>query len=154
MKQPTPRKGTETPTSCGLYVGYTKQPTPRKGTETLPLASMQFKACETTHTPQGDGNRFYKFHHEFITKQPTPRKGTETHIFSILGSPFRKQPTPRKGTETYHSVFATIGPLQKQPTPRKGTETTTRHCFRPFFSKQPTPRKGTETRAFRHRTPP
>ena len=57
-KQPTPRKGTETNTRKTYNSPQKKQPTPRKGTETLRLCRIRRAApLETTHTPQGDGNR-------------------------------------------------------------------------------------------------
>ena len=56
-KQPTPRKGTETQPFCLANVASEKQPTPRKGTETLSPPVHVRASAETTHTPQGDGNR-------------------------------------------------------------------------------------------------
>ena len=79
QKQPTPRKGTETPRRYGTGCkSARKQPTPRKGTETLSVRVLL----------------------RLFWKQLTPRKGTETVFFMIVFSFFVKQPTPRKGTET------------------------------------------------------
>ena len=61
-----------------------KQPTPRKGTETVVLISSIVFASETTHTPQGDGNIFPHHIHAVAEKQPTPRKGTETLVVCVL----------------------------------------------------------------------
>ena len=56
-KQPTPRKGTETPRRYGTGCkSARKQPTPRKGTETTFSRPLDCPFQETTHTPQGDGN--------------------------------------------------------------------------------------------------
>ena len=56
LKQPTPRKGTETVKRVLNAPISKKQPTPRKGTET----------------------RYRAQYNEYKRKQPTPRKGTET----------------------------------------------------------------------------
>ena len=78
MKQPTPRKGTETPYIVAHRLLIPKQPTPRKGTETARACELVMPVVrnnphpargrklvqqtivalnhETTHTPQGDGN--------------------------------------------------------------------------------------------------
>ena len=59
-KQPTPRKGTETPTRKSSISSNLKQPTPRKGTETILLTVLLHRSFETTHTPQGDGNNCWR----------------------------------------------------------------------------------------------
>ena len=78
--------------------------------------------AETTHTPQGDGNRLCHAVISSSWKQPTPRKGTETTGYCTFQLIRWKQPTPRKGTETV-AVISNPVSKKKQPTPRKGTET-------------------------------
>ena len=90
-------------------------------------AVLHLEACETTHTPQGDGNR-------------------RDTVLRVIPCP--KRPTPRKGTETLLPTRSAPLPA-KQPTPRKGTETRAPCCRRRGSEKQPTPRKGTETRCSR-----
>ena len=106
-----------------------KQPTPRKGTETRPFQTLSRGARETTHTPQGDGNR------GIIQSESNPRETTHTP----------------QGDGNLGDMLQMIKSEQKQPTPRKGTETLIPFVCFIFVTKQPTPRKGTETQAPRDR---
>ena len=113
QKQPTPRKGTETPDNLPAVRGHgrnnphpargrkpiaqivffshcVKQPTPRKGTETTIAGSPFFS--ETTHTPQGDGNRVRQL---LVRHRPetthTPQGDGKPFVFTLqklLEKPF------------------------------------------------------------------
>ena len=103
MKQPTPRKGTETLRPNGANISPRKQPTPRKGTET-PSQSLEIHslAAETTHTPQGDGNPAPRRYVPRRTgNNPHPARGRKLLYFRDWHSRLSKQPTPRKGTENH-----------------------------------------------------
>ena len=163
LKQPTPRKGTETGLSDARYNSDWKQPTPRKGTETAltvsisgpPIGNNPHPArgrnrkirhftsllYETTHTPQGDGNFLFCGLPSSARKQPTPRKGTETLLPTRSAPLPAKQPTPRKGTETRAPCCRRRG-SEKQPTPRKGTETECSSGICAFLGNNPHPARG------------
>ena len=144
-----------------------KQPTPRKGTETPDQILVSGVDLETTHTPQGDGNpdrlnwwipgrrnnphpargrklrlccsgaivdrnnphpargrkqRLAGESSGYNGNNPHPARGRKPRDRNRTGIFCKKQPTPRKGTETCR-VRSAAGSVRKQPTPRKGTET-------------------------------
>ena len=117
-KQPTPRKGTETWSIIHCRTFDIKQPTPRKGTETPDLLPVAHLHVETTHTPQGDGNYQQRRRAQQTGKQPTPRKGTETRARRRQTLRWTKQPTPRKGTETLHRTCSACAAAETTHTPQ------------------------------------
>ena len=140
-KQPTPRKGTETfprrhfcndrsgnnphpargrklwrPSSPSDMI--LKQPTPRKGTETR--CSRRSCRCnlETTHTPQGDGNKAGHIQIRlYLETTHTPQGDGNCHRQRVAAIQ-RKQPTPRKGTETRLLEGMSLGVLETTHTPQ------------------------------------
>ena len=98
LKQPTPRKGTETRCSrrscrCNLETTHTPQGDGNKA------GHIQIRLyLETTHTPQGDGNCHRQRVAAIQRKQPTPRKGTENHLCSHCRNCWRNHSHPRQGT--------------------------------------------------------
>ena len=54
---PHPARGRKPLIARGAACTLRKQPTPRKGTETAGALGLFYCQPETTHTPQGDGNR-------------------------------------------------------------------------------------------------
>ncbi len=83
------------------------------------------RKSETTYTPQGDGSvaedQLELLH---FGKQLTPRKGTEA-TFSSLSFPalFGNNLHPARGRKRVCTSSAVIVHVEKQLTPRKGTET-------------------------------
>ena len=101
------RETTHTPQGDGnakfviLLPSCMKQPTPRKGTETRLLVGMSLGVLETTHTPQGDGNLASTISSAYFARNnPHPARGRKPCAPAEQTFRRAKQPTPRKGTET------------------------------------------------------
>ena len=99
-----------------------KQPTPRKGTETVNPLKFSRLNTETTHTPQGDGNPVYPACAiTFLRNNPHPARGRK--LVAILNGLFRgftKRSTPRKGTEN-HLCLHCRNCWRNHSHPRQGT---------------------------------
>ena len=145
MKQPTPRKGTETCHNSNTSMILWKQPTPRKGTETTTSSKAILIMVETTHTPQGDGNNAQSCFRPAVLETTHTPQGDGNFLAAFrLSVSNRNNPHPARGRKHYPLPLYGIL-ITKQPTPRKGTETPYIVAHRLLIPKQPTPRKGTET---------
>ena len=165
-----------------------KQPTPRKGTETPDSPWRSLHPEETTHTPQGDGNRRRSRSVLLPTgNNPHPARGRKQNLRDSYRSRKRNNPHPARGRKPSPPAPRPSSP-GNNPHPARGRklvvnrkdqvlciETThtpqgdgNYHCGISFlfgnnphpargrkrchlvhiltsFQKQPTPRKGTET---------
>ena len=189
QKQPTPRKGTETLCSQPGKNTTTKQPTPRKGTETLDTGRPRIayrrnnphpargrkleddnvadNRIETTHTPQGDGNKLNTpIIQSDIGNNPHPARGRKRTVDAELTDKLGNNPHPARGRKRGREHPRSTGSERNNPHPARGRkriiiylltntlETThtpqgdgnlQRRSNALPLRKQPTPRKGTET---------
>ena len=117
LKQPTPRKGTETrPTNPPAWKRG-NNPHPARGRKQQDHAGGRGRE-ETTHTPQGDGNRWSlnQSRTDFETTH-TPQ-GDGNGLIFMRNQLQLKQPTPRKGTETESPASRSTLPLETTHTPQ------------------------------------
>ena len=152
MKQPTPRKGTETTTSSKAILIMVETTHTPQGDGNNAQSCFRPAVLETTHTPQGDGNFLAAFRLSVSNRNnPHPARGRKHYPLPLYGILITKQPTPRKGTENPYIVAHRLL-IPKQPTPRKGTEnhlcSHCRNCWRSHSH----PRQGTtdKKRSVRH----
>ena len=119
-KQPTPRKGTETSTRQGSPSTTRNNPHPARGRKLLDGTVRDAKAlgnnphpargrklvfqrqptvfCETTHTPQGDGNHFFAaFRLSVSRNNPHPARGRKLSWYDTYSSDKRNNPHPARG---------------------------------------------------------
>ena len=107
-----------------------KQPTPRKGTETALRTAGRRRFRETTHTPQGDGNKALEIL-KFCNVDEilfTPQGDGNSHHSGRMLIKTGNNPHPARGRKLGWCLLGLRGAAWKQPTPRKGTET--RHTLR------------------------
>ena len=143
---PHPARGRKLPAPLPRSSQRGNNPHPARGRKPLIARGGGSALTETTHTPQGDGNRLaplmglYK-----LRNNPHPARGRKPPPGREAHQPLETTHTPQ-GDGNLFDVHAFLR-TRKQPTPRKGTETA--YCSRMFglSQKQPTPRKGTETSA-------
>ena len=145
-KQPTPRKGTETPdqilvSGVDLETTHTPQgdgnlfriinvtsirrnnPHPARGRKPMTSTSSAFRA-ETTHTPQGDGNPDrLNWWIPGRRNNPHPARGRKLRLCCSGAIVDRNNPHPARGRKLF-ALNMCHQNSTKQPTPRKGTETT------------------------------
>ena len=165
VKQPTPRKGTETLDTGRPRIAYRRNNPHPQGDGNAGALGLFYCQPETTHTPQGDGN-----YHSPCTLQDiqpetthTPQgdgnhcttanisKSSETtHTpqgdgncgLPITRHPLRETTHTPQGDGNAFRCFLLLS-LPKQPTPRKGTENhLCLHC-RNCWRNHSHPRQGT-----------
>ena len=83
---PHPARGRKLIHRTGRSTPTGKNPHPPRGRKPKVIIASPQNA-ETTHTPQGDGNRRWALTPAQRGKQPTPRKGTETQNSSFYFPP-------------------------------------------------------------------
>ena len=121
LKQPTPRKGTETRRTRGGSRKCRNNPHPARGRKRQRAAHCD-PHVETTHTPQGDGNTGNRFAGGKSEKQPTPRKGTETPWPGTSACPPRNNPHPARGRKPLVNTCNTSF-TRNNPHPARGRKT-------------------------------
>ena len=142
-KQPTPRKGTETLCSQPGKNTTTKQPTPRKGTETLDTGRPRIayrrnnphpargrkleddnvadNRIETTHTPQGDGNKLNTpIIQSDIGNNPHPARGRKRTVDAELTDKLGNNPHPARGRKRGREHPRSTGSERNNPHPARG----------------------------------
>ena len=104
----------------GLVDGM-KQPTPRKGTETVKVVYHRVRSGNNPHPARGRKPARRRDSLHAPEKQPTPRKGTETSFkYHFPRTLLQKQPTPRKGTETLYCSAPAAHSRGNNPHPARG----------------------------------
>ena len=167
MKQPTPRKGTETHKITVIFHPPFETTHTPQGDGNLCDIVPSIRRSETTHTPQGDGNRFNSACHlQRVRNNPHPARGRKQPSLNLPSTFPGNNPHPARGrkpfrlktgirvTETTHTpqgdgnsaVCHTVPSSHETThTPQGDGNTESRALNQHAASKQPTPRKGTET---------
>ena len=95
---PHPARGRKPVINRSVRDKIRKQPTPRKGTETPYSPVSLQRSCETTHTPQGDGNRSYASTSPLLSRNnPHPARGRKLPLLVGVEVALRNNPRPARG---------------------------------------------------------
>ena len=97
---PHPARGRKPLMARGAACTLMKQPTPRKGTETHITPPPRVSRRNNPHPARGRKPLRAPIHCPAIRNNPHPARGRKLISWSLVNSSPLKQPTPRKGTET------------------------------------------------------
>ena len=150
MKQPTPRKGTETCHNSNTSMILWKQPTPRKGTETTTSSKAILIMVETTHTPQGDGNLSSRPYPHFLPETTHTPQGDGNNAQSCFRPAVLETTHTPQGDGNFLAAFRLSVSNRNNPHPARGRKHYPLPLYGILITKQPTPRKGTENHLCLH----
>ena len=133
---------------------FLKQPTPRKGTETNSSNCFLFSLCETTHTPQGDGNSgYWQASHRLSQKQPTPARGRKRRRSRSVLLPTGNNPHPARGRKLPFAVYFAGHPAGNNPHPARGRKPLHHRQYFKIIGNNPHPAGGRKLRSPDHPAP-